>query len=592
MLKKILYTLWILVFAMFAIYTAKSTQIGGLLDTIENKTFDLRQNMIIKSGYRKPNRDIVIIAIDDASYEYVLDKYGEWPLPRDVYAKLIDYLQKQNPKSIAFDLMFVKSLKSNHDADLALTNVFKKYDNVYTAMNLDNQSVELRVPQELPKKLRINVKNYSHDVNFDTLTFQNCRRILNEIIDATSNIGMINVTRADDGIIRKMPLFVRYQGDFYPQLAFKMGMSMIEKYEKYSPNEYVIDKTSNLLLNNRKIFVDKDGSAILNWYGPIGTYQQIPMYKLIKAIDGGYKESFDFSNKIIYFGATASSLFDIKTVPVGKVYPGVEIQATYLNNLLDNNFISKADKRLTFAIGVILAILTGYFIINLSSTFIITLSFVSIYSLYVAFTYFIMKYHNIWFDLVYPLMLGVIIFISAFVVKYIIKSRDFEQQYLLATTDGLTELYNHRYFQEQMRMHVEQAKRYETPFSLIIIDIDFFKKFNDMYGHQAGDSVLRQVAQLLKTSVRTTDVVCRYGGEEMSIILPNTPKNMSILTAEKICKRVASKRFKLSNHQESSVTISLGVATFPDDGETASEIIESADKRLYQSKHNGRNQVN
>ena len=78
----------------------------------------------------------------------------------------------------------------------------------------------------------------------------------------------------------------------------------------------------------------------------------------------------------------------------------------------------------------------------------------------------------------------------------------------------------------------------------------------------------------------------------MSIILPNTPKNMSILTAEKICKRVASKRFKLSNHQESSVTISLGVATFPDDGETASEIIESADKRLYQSKHNGRNQVN
>ena len=141
-------------------------------------------------------------------------------------------------------------------------------------------------------------------------------------------------------------------------------------------------------------------------------------------------------------------------------------------------------------------------------------------------------------------------------------------------------------------MQVEQAKRYEAPFSLIIIDIDYFKKFNDTFGHQAGDAVLRQVAQLLKQSVRATDIVCRYGGEEMSIILPNTPKDMSVITAEKICKRVAAKRFRLNNSQESNVTISLGVATFPDDGTSAAEIIEAADKRLYQSKNNGRNQVN
>lgn len=78
----------------------------------------------------------------------------------------------------------------------------------------------------------------------------------------------------------------------------------------------------------------------------------------------------------------------------------------------------------------------------------------------------------------------------------------------------------------------------------------------------------------------------------MSIILPNTSKEVSVSTAEKICKRVASKRFKLNNHMESNVTISLGVASFPEDGQTPSEIIDAADKRLYQSKHNGRNQVN
>ena len=577
---------------LLVIFTAKNTNFNTFLDSVENKTFDLRQNLIVKSGYKKPNKDIVIIAIDDASYEYILDKYGEWPLPRDVYAQIIEYLEAQHPKIIAFDLMFVKSIKSKTDADQALTNTFKKYNNIYTAMNLDNQSVELRLPTELPQKLSVEVANYSQDINFESLTFQNCRTILPELLNATSNIGMINVSRADDGILRKMPIFLIYQGKYYPQLAFKVGMGILKQEESYNPPRFIINRGSELLLNKRKIFIDNDGGAILNWYGPTGTYQQISMFRLIKAVEKKEKFNYNFNNKIIYFGTTASSLFDIKTVPVAKLYPGVEVQATYLNNMLDDSFISKIDKRITILLGIIMAVITGYLVINVNSAAIVTLSFVSMYSLYIMFTYFMMKYHNLWIGIVYPLILGLLVFISAFVVKYIIKSRDFEQQYLLATTDGLTELYNHRYFQEQMRMQVEQAKRYEAPFSLIIIDIDFFKKFNDTFGHQAGDAVLKQVAQLLKQSVRATDIVCRYGGEEMSIILPNTPKDMSVITAEKICKRVAAKRFRLNNSQESNVTISLGVATFPDDGASAAEIIEAADKRLYQSKNNGRNQVN
>lgn len=588
MLKKTLYILLISVFLIVTIYTAKNTNFNNFLNAVENKTFDLRQGMLINSGYKQANKDIAIIAIDDASYEYVFDKYGEWPMPRNVYAKIIDYLEAQNPKAIAFDMMFVKSIKNKANDDTALANVFKKYDNLYTAMNLDNQSVELRTPIELPDKLSVNIVNNSKNINFDSLSFQNCRSILTEILNNTSNIGMINVSRAEDGILRKMPVFVKYQGKFYPQLAFKVATGLDGNASK----NYTIDKNSNLILNSKKIFLDKDGSAILNWYGPTGTYQQIPMYKLIQAVENNAPLEYNFKDKILYFGTTTSSLFDIKTVPVAKVYPGVEVQATYVNNVLDNNFISKVDKSFTIIIGIILAVITGYLILSLTSTATITLSFVAIYSLYTMFSYFAMKYFNLWIDLVYPIMLGFLVFVGAFIVKYIIKSRDFDQQYLLATTDGLTELYNHRYFQEQMKMQVEQSKRYNAPFSLIIIDIDFFKKFNDTFGHQAGDAVLRQVAQLLKSNIRATDIACRYGGEEMSIILPNTPKNVSVSTAEKICKRVASKKFKLNNHQESSVTISLGVATYPDDGETPSDLIEAADKRLYQSKNNGRNQVN
>lgn len=592
MLKKILYTIWLFLFCLVVFVSVKSANFNAFINVIENRTFDLRQNVMINAETKRADNNIVIVAIDDATYEYILDKYGEWPLSRDIYVKLVDYLEAQKPQSIAFDLMFVKSMKSKTSADEALIHAFKKYDNLYTAMNLDNQPEDLRTPPVLPEKLSVNVENNSKDVNLNGQTYTNCRSILKGIIDSTSNIGMINVSRAEDGILRRMPLFVKYQDKFYPQLGLKVGLNYLKQHENLDVKDFVIDKNSNLILGNRRIYVDHDGSAILNWYGPTATYEHIPMYKLIKVINGEQTDSeYNFKDKIVYFGTTASSLFDIKTVPVSKIYPGVEVQATYVNNLIDNNFIRKADKLFTVAAGIVLALLTGFIVMKLRSAFVASLASLSIYLIYMLTAYYAMKFFNIWIELVYPLILAVVAFISALIVKYFIKSRDFEQQYRLATTDGLTELYNHRYFQEQMKRQIENSKRYENEFSLIILDIDFFKKFNDTFGHQAGDAVLRQVAQTLRKNVRATDIVCRYGGEEMSIILPNTERDVAYSTAEKICKRVSDRKFKLVNDKETSVTISLGVATFPYDGDSASSIIEAADKRLYNAKHNGRNQV-
>ena len=592
MLKKILYTIWLFLFCLVIFVSLRSANFNAFIDVIENRTFDLRQNVMINNKAKSVNKNIVIVAVDDASYEYILDKYGEWPLSRDIYAKLVDYIEAQKPQSIAFDLMFVKSLKSNPEADNALVNSFKKYDNLFTAMNLDNQSEDLRIPPVLPDKLSVNVINNSSNVDLNSQAYTNCRSILQGILNSTSNVGMINVSRAEDGILRKMPLFVKYQDKFYPQLGLKVGLKYLKDKENLDIKNFVVDKNSNLILGNRKIYVDNSGSAILNWYGPTTTYEHIPMYRLIKIINKELPDTgLDFKDKIVYFGTTASSLFDIKTVPVSRIYPGVEVQATYVNNLIDNNFIKKTDKMFTVAAGILLAVLTGFIVMKVGSAFVASLASLSVYLVYVLSSYYAMKFFNVWIELVYPLILAIAAFISALIVKYFIKSRDFEQQYKLATTDGLTELYNHRYFQEQMKRQIENSKRYETEFSMIILDIDFFKKFNDTFGHQAGDSVLRQVAQTLKRNVRATDIVCRYGGEEMSIILPNTGKDVAYSTAEKICQRVSDKKFKLSNDRETSVTISLGVATFPYDGESASDIIDSADKRLYNAKNNGRNQV-
>lgn len=592
MFKKICFTLGLVFFFLLVILSVKNANLSGFIDMVENKTFDLRQTIMVNSGVKKASDDIVIVVVDDASYEYILDHYGEWPLPRDIYAKVVDYIETQSPRIVAFDLMFVKSLKSANQADKALADLFKKYNNVYTAMNLDNQSEDLRTPPVLPEGLAVNVKNYSENLNWADVTFTNCRAIIDDILNYSSNIGFINVTRSDDGILRTMPVFVKYQDKIYPQLALKVGLEYLRQVEGIDVKDFEIDANSVLSFGGRNILLQKDGSAILNWYGPAGTYTQIPLYKLIKAINNEHTDlDYNFHNKVVYFGTTAASLFDIKSVPTDKIYPGVEIQATYVNNLIDNNFISKVERFSTIVISLILALVIGTVVLRVNSAVYASLISLAIYFIYVLSAYYAMRFGNVWFEVIYPLIFAILAFISMLIVKYLIKSRDFEYQYKLATTDGLTELYNHRYFQEQMRMQVEQAKRYASNFSLIIIDIDHFKRFNDTFGHQSGDAVLRQVALTLKRNVRATDIVCRYGGEEMSIILPNIDKDEAYSTAEKICKRVAEKTYHLSGNRESNVTISLGVATYPYDGGDASSLIESADKRLYAAKNSGRNQV-
>lgn len=567
MLKKVLYILWISVFALLLCFSVKNGSFVSFINSMENRTFDIRQNVIAKSGVREHNKDIVIVAIDDASYEYILDHYGEWPLRRDMYAKMVDYIESQQPKTVAFDLMFVKSMKSAISADNSLVDVFKKYDNVYTSMNLDNQPEDLRKAQQLPDKLAISPDSVADN----PIEYSNCRIILQGILDATSHIGMINVSRSDDGVLRKMPLYLKYNNKYYPQLG------------------YLVAQGSGMM---KKVQSDDEASVILNWYGPAETFENIPMYKLLKAADGGETFDYDFHNKIVYFGATAASLFDIKTVPVDKVYPGVEVQATYVNNLLDGSLIKKCPEYVNLLAGLVLALLTVLAVLKIQSMpTAFGLSF-TIYTVYVLFAYELMRMNYYWIKIVSPVAFAIFAFILAVIIKYLIKSRDFDAQYKLATTDGLTELYNHRYFQEQMQNQVSHSKRYGVPLSLIIIDIDFFKKFNDTYGHQSGDAVLRQVAFALKKNVRATDIVCRYGGEEMSIILPNTKYEEAVGIANKLCTIVSEKKCKLANGKESNVTISLGVSTYGADGETPAIIIESADKRLYNAKENGRNRVN
>lgn len=565
--------------------------IVSFFEVAENRTFDYRQSLQVIHKRPLPNKDIVVLAVDDASLESLWEKYGEWPIPRNVYADLINYLEAQKPQSIIFDLMFIKSIRATADADKYLAETMNKYNNIYTAMNLDDHPSSLRLPIDLPERLALNIQNDSN-VDFTQKSYKNCRPIMSSLIDGKVNIGMTNVQRASDGILREITPIMMYKDKYYPYLSFKAGADYIEQK---NAKDFVIDANSNLKVFDTKIPLTKDGNAILNWYGPSGTHTIIPMYEVINAMTGTNKSlntKFDFKDKVIIIGTTATALQDNKSVPIQNIiYPGVEVHATFFNNMLDNNFIRKTDAFTDIIIITSVIAIVGAIVMLSTSTLFASLSTILFGIAYLFISYYLMELYNLWIPVVMPVISIMAAFALSFLAKYLLKARDFEYQYKLATIDGLTELYNHRYFQDTLRKQIDIARRYNQAFSLIIIDIDFFKKFNDTYGHQAGDAVLRQVAKILKNNSRATDYVCRYGGEEMTIILPNTSAEDALFNANRICKAVAETPFHLTPVDKVNVTISLGVSTFPDNAQTPQDLIEWADKGLYYAKEHGRNQV-
>ena len=162
----------------------------------------------------------------------------------------------------------------------------------------------------------------------------------------------------------------------------------------------------------------------------------------------------------------------------------------------------------------------------------------------------------------------------------------------LAITDGLTEVYNHRFFHEQLDKEVQRAERYGHSISVIMMDIDYFKNYNDLFGHKKGDQVLRIMAKLLSKYTRKADLVARYGGDEFVVILPETTKEKALDLAERIRIRIEeSDLAKAEAFENGRLTVSLGIASYPEDAETASELLDKVDEVLYMAKRSGRNKA-
>ena len=161
-----------------------------------------------------------------------------------------------------------------------------------------------------------------------------------------------------------------------------------------------------------------------------------------------------------------------------------------------------------------------------------------------------------------------------------------------AFRDPLTDLYNRRYMEESLQRELKRARRSRTPISMLVVDVDHFKRLNDSRGHDAGDEVLRRLAEAFTASIRDSDIACRYGGEEFTLVLPDCDAKVAARKADRIRRRVEELVVPYGDAEIQNVTVSIGVATTGgDDGWSGRDLFRAADRALYAAKNAGRNRV-
>ena len=177
-----------------------------------------------------------------------------------------------------------------------------------------------------------------------------------------------------------------------------------------------------------------------------------------------------------------------------------------------------------------------------------------------------------------------------FIASNNIEAAYHDEIYRMTTVDGLTQVFNRRYFEDAIERELSRSRRYTRPLSLVLLDIDHFKKINDTYGHLAGDAVLKEVALTVRSRTRREDVFARFGGEEFALLLPEVDQKGALQLAEKARKLVEKHSF-IFDGEDIPVTMSAGVATLVKKSENPAELIRRADEKLYEAKTGGRNRV-
>jgi len=500
---------------------------------------------------------IIVIEITDDD----IAKIGRWPWERTWHAAITKALKQFGVKYIYFDMVFSEASSEKEDA--LFGDAMKDANCVYLPFAFQQHSISMK------------------DALFPIPSFSS-------YIKGT---GSINIYPDIDGVLRRVPLlFVDNEG-VKMHIALRLAMDYLNMSLKGIANNCMI--IGNAKDRIRIPLVDGN-KMLINW---LGKWEHTFRHYSFLDVLGAYKDCLDnnkpsidissFKDSICVVAVTAIGLYDIKPIPLEAQYPGVGATLTVVNNILYRQFINIPPGWCNWMLIYILAFLPPL-LISEERPLREILSVVSV--LIVALLGYLLFVINVEIDISLPLLALLGSYIAVGTYNFTRISMERRSFFNLAVTDGLTGLYNVRYFRMLMKTECMMARDDSSKsFCIFMIDIDHFKNFNDTYGHQVGDLVLREVSEVIKNSVRASDIAARYGGEEMIVMLKNISLDEGLNAAEKIRSNIETHLVK-DKDNVCKVTVSIGVSSFCyDDDENV--LIKRADDALYKAKRMGRNRV-
>lgn len=527
----------------------------GLLNRLELAALDFSFRL---RGPVKYNPHVVIVEISDSD----ILEIGRWPWKRSWHAALTKALKDFGVQEIYFDIIFSEA--SNTEDDSLLSEAIKLSKNVY-----------------LPFVFQ--------DTTYD---IQNALWPIKSFADYIKGSGSINIYPDPDGTLRRIPLFFSAKDGIHPHAALKLAMDYAGlKIKEIKPDSLLLssgkEEVKIPLVDKNKMLVNWSGK----WKNTFKHYSFLEVLNGYNALRENKKSEINltpFKNSICLVAVTAIGLYDIKPTPLEPEYPGIGIIANAISNILERDFLTVIPQWLDNLLIVLLTLIPAFFIFG-ERPFRESIVVFSLGIIYFLASFLFFK-KGIALDFSTPLLGLFSSYLTVETYNTVCISIERKTFFKLSVTDGLTGLYNIRYFKMLLETEIVMTRTDASKkFALVMSDVDHFKHFNDTYGHPVGDLVLKEVANVLKNAVRSSDIVARYGGEEMIALLRGSSLKDALQVAEKLRRAIENAQVK-DEKNTYQVTASLGVATYKitDNVET---IVKRVDDGLYKAKESGRNRV-
>ena len=521
-------------------------------------------------GHAHPG--IVLIEISEAA----LDEVGPWPWPRSYHAIMARLLSEWKAAAIVLDLDLSEPTDSKDDGDLA--QVLSRIETpFYLPVDLKPQKEKKFWVHGMPVVLDSGEgkRNWIH--------------AMPNLEKKARAVGHVHLTADPDGVLRRFDPFITEGQERNLFLPLRVAFDQMKRPIPLS-QEWMI-------------FEDYQGKVLIPWSeawaSEFERYNYADMIHSFYAVQKGMRPIVDpakIAGRICLVGPTAGAATELKTTPLSIASPRIDIYAQVLNAALTGNWVRSVPFWGNMLCLMAIGCLTTALFVMLRGTGSLVVGLLLALG-WLAFCFLVFARWHLWFYAIYPVLLMLCLFIFSAIYAQITATRERSHLFHLATRDGLTELYVIRHFRLIMNQIVREACLRKEPLSVILLDIDNFKRINDTYGHPAGDMVLKKTAATIlafirkRRAFREIDFAARYGGEEFIVMLRKAGlKEAAEVAAERIRKKIERMKFEWDG-KLISITVSLGVAVLHSGENVPDPMVHRADAALYKAKEAGKNRV-